>query len=300
MDITANFWAGYHQEAAYASGGHAATALTEEVLTAGEVLAIDRVISCEVTFASPDRDEQKDLGTGLHASNIADLKTNPGEIVMTCYLQTDDFYDYAISASAVGALGTSLTLHIDDGILEKDYFGCLIKTWEATAEIGQPTKQTITFLFRDQKDGGTITKVPYNTSAMSVHANVSATIDAHTSANLVIQSMTQTITNTLDEEGYMLGDAAIIYPVILERVVDISIDYKERDSNTWGAGYNLVAAADELKAVTYFDADLVWHTTLTSDMSNVWLVETNSGVRDAAGVIKHSSKFKDGVGFTIA
>lgn len=300
FDITPNFWMGYHEEAAYASGGHASAALTEEALSAGEVLAIDRVISCDANYAAPERDEQFDLGSGLYPSYIKDLKTMPGEIVLVCYMQTDDFYDYAISATAIGSLGTSLTLHIDNGIVEQDFFGCVVKEWVGESTPGVPTKQTITFLFRDQGDGATITKVAYNTGDISVHSNVSATIDAHTSANLVVQSQTQTITNELDEEGYMLGDAKIIYPVLLSRTVDIVLEYKSRDTNTWGAGTNAVASADELITVTFFDADLVWMTTLTSDMSNVWLVETNSGVRDEHGIIKHSATFKSGVGFTIA
>ncbi len=300
FDITENFWMGYHEEDAYASGGHASTALTEETLTAGEVLAIDRVISCDVNYAAPERDEEFDIGSGLHASYIKDLKTKPGEIVLVCYMQSDDFYDYAISNGTLGALGTSLTLHIDNGIVEQDFFGCMIKEWVGESTPGVPTKQTITFLFRDQKDGNTITKVAYNTSAISVHSNVSATIDAKTSANLVVQSLTQTITLELDEEGYMLGDDAIIYPVLLNRTVDIVMEYKSRDANTWGAGTNLVASADELIPVTFFDADIVWMTTLTSSMDNIWLVETNSGLRDEHGIIKHSATFKSGVGFTIA
>jgi len=300
FDITPNFWMGYHEEAAYASGGHAATALEEEALEAGEVLAIDRVIACDVTYASPDRDEQFDLGSGLYPSYIKDLKTKPGVITLVCYMQSDDFYDYSITPSAIGSLGTSLTLHIDNGIIEQDFFGCVVKEWVGESIPGTPTKQTITFLFRDQGDGGAITKVVYNTGAISVHSNVSATIDGKTSANLVVQSLTQTITNELDEEGYMLGDAKIIYPVLLSRTVDIVIEYKSRDSNTWGAGTNAVATADELITVTYFDADLVWMTTLTSAMTNIWLVETNSGVRDEHGVIKHSATFKSGVGHTLA
>ncbi|MHA1277088.1 MAG: hypothetical protein ACTSQ8_07875 [Candidatus Helarchaeota archaeon] len=305
IDTTSGFWMGYYQEAAYASG-KGASALDMTILEEGDVSAIDRVISCEIEYSGPNREEESDLGAEMSPTAIQKLNTKPGTITLTCYLQTDDFYDYAISGS-MGGLQTSLTLHIDNGIKEQDFFGCVITSWECEGRVGQTTKQTIKFKFADYKDGNTITEIAYNSNAISVQKDVSFTLDSITSANLGATGIVQTITNEYipEENQSRLGAEHIVYPGLIGRNVECRIDYKDRQSNTWGSGNTTKATADEqidLNAAAMFDLTIVWHSTLTSTMENLYvpLGGTNSGSRGQHGFIPHSVNVKRGIGFTIA
>ena len=304
VDLTINDWVAKKVEDLYASGG-GAVVLGETLLLQGDLSAVDRVTSIEIEYAALEEEEEYDVGNdgGLYPDAIQALGKGPGKVTYISYLQTDDHYDNAISGN-IGEIGISECHHVYLGSKHLEFFGCVVLSHKNEAVAKKVTKQTTVYLFRNQKNGSALTKVAYNVSAVSTFVNVSFTIDAHTSANLKAHKITQMITNTRleNEDAFCLGDEAIQLPALIKREVITDIGYKVRDSNTWTAAFTDVGSADELIAATYFDGSIIWHTTLTSAMTNIHVPKkgTNSGVHTEHGILRHTAQFKHGVGFTIA
>jgi len=304
IDLTINDWVAGKVETAYASGA-GTTPLDETILTQPDLSAIDRVTSIEIEYAAYEEEEEFDIGNngGLYPDAIQALGKGPGKLTLIEYLQTDDNYDLAISGD-MGEIGNSMCYHVFLGSKHLEFFGCVVMSHKLEAVAKKVTKQTTEYQFRNQKNGSALNKVAYTASAVSTFVNVSFTIDSHTSADLKAHTITQTITNTRleSEDAFCLGDEAIQLPALIKREVITDIGYKVRDSNTWGAGYEDVATADEIIAASFFPNVIIWHTTLTSTMANVYVPKngTNSGVHSEHGMLRHTAQFKQGVGFTIA
>ena len=136
-------------------------------------------------------------------------------------------------------------------------------------------------------------KVAFQSGAKGYAGGSSGTYDGKTSAALVVNKTTITITNTIEEDkSYGLGDNAIQQPVLLKREVTIEISHLLEASNTWAAD-----ARNETEQLT--DHTIVCHTTLTATMTNLF-VETTNTDNNEHGVKLHTALFKSGVGFTIA
>lgn len=302
MELTDNMWLAYLTETAY--GGGKAGALHDHTAPtlATDLTKMDRVTSVEIKPAAPVREEQEDINAGMTLSDVMTLYTGPGEITIEAYLQTDDWYDLAIAGwGNRGSVPTSLTIHFDNGVTEKDLFGCVVVDWNITAAVGKPTKQTIKLKYSFIGDGETIdisswSGINWQSGVISVHSNTSVTIDSITSANLQVFEMTETITVELldGEEAYILGVDYMYVPAMKNLQCEFEVKYRERSTSTWGAFDETKSTADELNDAIHISISAVWHTTLTSVMSNMYLVETDSGNRTENGLVTHTASFKKG------
>lgn len=278
----------------YAEGATAGAALSETSLTQGvdTLVALDDQITVTYPTALPEREAQKGLGAGLYPNAMGTTLLNPGTGIINCWLQTDDWYDIAISGT-FGGLPTTFTWHTDNGVEELDHFGCWVEKLVITVEKGKPTYQEVTIRSRSWKAGNAMTKVTFNSSAKAYMENASATIDSLTSANLVINKMVITITNEIEmDKSFGIGDNSIQYPAILGRVVEVEIWHLKKASNTWAAD-----ARNETAQLV--DITAVLHTTLTSTMTNLNPIATNTD-DNSQGIKQNYAKFRSGVGFTIA
>lgn len=300
VETDLNFWGGYLIEDHF-GGGMAGAALAEVSPTTGSLTLSDRIVSAVITPAGPNREEQYELGSDLFPTSIETIGYGPGELAVKTLLQTDDMYDVAISGTK-GAIPTTLCWHFDNGMIEFDLFGCYVKSIEFTVTSKTLTLQTVTFGYRSLKIGGAVTEIGYQTGAISTPCLVSCTIDAITSANLIINSLTQIITNEYigDELMYGLGDCYLQKPALNKRFISISISYLILSSNTWGALTTSPATNDYFNATAQmFNASIVWHTTLTSTMTNITGEGDNSGSNEK-GIRVHEQSFKQGAACTIA
>lgn len=301
-DLTANNWMGYVIETNY-GGGDGGAAHAHTAATQGNLTAMDRVRSINIEPAAPFKSEERDIDAGMSISDVLTLYTGPGTITLECYLQTDDWYDIGISGwGNQGTEPTSTVIHFDNGVTEKDLFGCVVTEMKFSAKTANVTIQTITMTYSFVADGSTLTKVAWNSSAVSVPSDVSATIDGITSANLALNSIELTITNKLleSEDAYILGVAYLYTPAIVDMDVELVINYKDRSTSTWGAFDGAKASQDEMIDATFFNASLVMHTTLTIALTNIYLSKANSGVREENGLISHEATFRKGESFAIA
>jgi len=115
-----------------------------------------------------------------------------------------------------------------------------------------------------------------------------------------------TITNTLrdDDTAYCIGDDSLRLPTLKNKELDITMKYNDRASNDWEAFSNAVAVGLELKDLAggsnLITIDVLWlDSVIESDIANMYVSETNSGVRTEHGEIMHEVTFKRGAGFTI-
>ena len=278
----------------YAMGGSGGDALDETSLIQGTdtLIAQDDQITVTYPTAIPEREAQHGLGAGLYPNAMATTKIPPGQGVINCWLQTDDWFDLAISGS-FGALMTTFTWHTDNGVEELDHFGCWVEKLVITIEKGKPTLQEVTIRSRSWKAGNAMTKVAYGTGAKAMMNNASGTFDALTSANLVVNRCVITITNTVEmEKSYGIGDNSIQHPALISRDVTVEIDHFKKASNTWAAD-----ARNETAQLV--DITIVAHSTLTITMENLNPESTNTD-ENTHGIKQHNCLFRSGVGFTIA
>ncbi len=290
-----DIWNAYLIDIHYAGGGNSGAALAENVIVQGTdtLIACDDQITVTYPTAQPEREAQYGLGAGLYANAMGTIKIPPGTGSINGWLQTDNWFDLAISGS-FGSLMDTFTWHTDNGEEEVDHFGCWVEKLVIKFAAGAPTLQEVTIRSRSWSVAGSaVTKVAFASSAKSYMENVSATIDSLTSANLIINSGTLTITNTVElEKSYGIGDNKIQYPALISRTVNLEIGHFNEASNTW-------AADARNETVQLIDATLILHSTLTVAMTNL-LVESTNTDENEHGVKQHTASFKDGVGFTIA
>jgi len=288
-------WNAIIHDAHYAGGGNSGAALSETVLVQATdtLLAVDNQITVKFPTALPEREAQYGIGAGLYPNCMDTIKIPPGTGVINCWLQTDDWYDLAISG-AFGTLMTTFTWHTDNGAEELDHFGCWVEKLVITLEKNKPTLQEVTIRSRSWSAAGVgMTKVAFNSSAKGLAGSSSGTYDAHTSANLVVNKTIITITNEVEEEkSYGIGDNKIQQPILLKRDVTVAVDHLLEDSNTWDAD-----ARNETEQLT--DHTIVCFTTLTATMTNL-IVESTNADDIEHGVKLHTALFRSGVGFTIA
>jgi len=295
---SSDVWNAIILDTAYAGGGAyggAPTALDENVLVQGTdtLLAVDDQITVTYPTALPEREAQYGLGAGLYPNAMNTIKLPPGTGMINSWLQTDDWFDLAISG-AFGTLMTTFTWHTDNGEEELDHFGCWVEKLVITIEKGKPTLQEVTIRSRSWSAAGAgMTKVAYQTSAKGVAGDASGTYDAHTSANLVVNKTVITIDNTIEEEkSYGIGDNSIQQPILLKRKVTVDISHLQEDTNTWAAD-----ARNETAQLV--DITVVCHSTLTATMTNLVVESTNTDENEH-GIKLHTALFRSGVGFTIA
>ena len=255
--------------------------------------AVDDQITVTYPTAPPERESQYGLGAGLYPNKMGTTSITPGTGMINCWLQTDDWYDYAISGS-FGELMDTFTWHTDNAEEELDHFGCWVEKLVITLEKKKPSYQEVTIRSRSwSAAGAAMTKVTFHSGAKGYMQNVSATIDSLTSANLVVNKIVITITNTVEEEkSYGLGDNSIQHPVLLKREVTVEVDHFKEASNTWAS--DVRNETEQLVDIT-----VVCHTTLTSTMTNL-VVETTNTDENEHGIKQHTVLFRSGVGFTIA
>ena len=271
-----------------------ADALGEVKLIQGTdtLIAQDDQITATYPTAIPEREAQKGIGAGLYMNAMGTTQLPPGQGSISCWLQTDDWFDLAISGS-FGAIMSTFTWHTDNGEEEVDHFGCWVEKLVITLEKGKATLQEVTIRSRSWKTGNAMTKVAFGSGAKGYMENASATIDALTSANLVISRLVLTIENTVEtEKSYGIGDNSIQKPVLVSREVTVAIDHLEEASNTW-------AADARHETAQLVDITAILHSTLTATMTNLYVEFTNTD-EIAHGIKLHTATFRSGVGFTIA
>ena len=295
---SSDVWNAIMADTAYAGGGAeggAPTALLERPLKQGtdSLVAVDDQITVTYPTALPEREAQYGLGAGLYPNVMGTIKLPPGTGTINCWLQSDDWFDLAISGT-FGALMTTFTWHTDNGEEELDHFGCWVEKLVITLEKGKASLQEVTIRSRSWSAAGLgMTKVAFGTGAKGFMEDASATIDAHTSANLVVNKLVITITNTVElEKSYGIGDNSIQQPVLLNRDVTVDVAHLLEDSNTW-------AADARHETAQLVDITVVCHTTLTATMTNLVVESTNTDENEH-GIKLHTALFRSGVGFTIA
>ena len=292
---SSDVWNAILADVHYAGGGNSGAALSETVLVQGTdtMAAVDDQITVTYPTAIPAREAQKGLGAGLYPNKMDTVKLSPGTGIINSWLQTDDWFDLAISGT-FGALMTTFTWHTDNGEEEVDHFGCWVEKLVITLEKGKPSLQEVTIRSRSWSvAGAAMTKVAFQSGAKGYSQNSSATIDALTSVNLVVNKIVITIMNAIEEEkGYGLGDNSIQKPLLLSRDVTVAVDHLEEASNTW-------AADARHETAQLVDITVVCHTTLTATMANLVVKSTNTDDNEH-GIKLHSVLFESGVGFTIA
>jgi len=293
--LSTNQWNAILKDVNYAGGGNSGAVLSETVLVQGTdtMAAVDDTITATYPTAIPEREAQKGVGAGLYANAMGTTSIPPGQGTINAWLQTNNWFDYAISGS-FGALMDTFTWHSDNGEEEVDHFGCWVEKLVITLEKGKPSLQEVTIRSRSWSvAGGAMDKVAFTASAKGYMENASATIDALTSANLVVNKIVLTITNTVEtEKSYGIGDNSIQYPALIARDVTVEVSHLKEAANTWAAD-----ARNETAQLV--DITIIAHTTLTITMANLNPIATNTD-EISHGIKQHTVNFKDGVGFTIA
>lgn len=293
--ISSDAWNAIINDAHYAGGGNSGAVLSETVLVQGTdtLVAVDDQITFKAPTALPEREAQYGIGAGLYPNKMGTVKIPPGTGIINSWLQTDDWFDLAISG-AFGTLMTTFTWHTDNGAEELDHFGCWVEKLVITMENGKPSLQEVTIRSRSwSAAGAAMTKVAYHSSAKGYMHNATGTYDTHTHINLVVNKVVITITNTIEEEkSYGIGDNCIQHPVLKGRDVTVDISHLKEDSNTWDAD-----ARNETEQLV--DITQVCHSTLTATMTNL-VVEATNADEVEHGIKLHTALFRSGVGFTIA
>ncbi|GAG66925.1 unnamed protein product, partial [marine sediment metagenome] len=163
---SSDVWNAILADTAYAGGGAyggAPIALQENVLVQGTdtMTAVDDQITVKYPTALPEREAQYGLGAGLYPNKMDTIKIPPGTGTINCWLQTDDWYDLAISG-AFGTIMTTFTWHTDNGEEELDHFGCWVEKLVITLEKNKPSLQEVTIRSRSWSAAGAgMTKVAY-------------------------------------------------------------------------------------------------------------------------------------------
>ena len=150
----------------YAMGGSGGSALEEVKLIQGTdtLIAQDEQITAIYPTAIPEREAQKGIGAGLYMNAMGTTQLPPGQGSISCWLQTDDWFDLAISGS-FGAIMSTFTWHTDNGEEEIDHFGCWVEKLVITLEKGKASLQEVTIRSRSWKTGNAMTKVAFGTGA---------------------------------------------------------------------------------------------------------------------------------------
>lgn len=298
MSVHTNaFLINYKDETAFASGG-GSTANTPQELVAADLTAIDKCISWKPGLPKPEREELFHLASGLTPDTI-EYTIPPGSGSGKFYFQTDDLYDWAVSAT-LGTMGTSKAWRYKSPYAnaERDLYGTLCTHWDLDITHGKPIYQNVEWITAQAKIASTTPIVggilAFSTAAIKTYRDVALTIDSIALASNAINSIKFNVDNTFDdsESAYILNSAYIQQPALLERDLSFEISFSKNASDTWDAD-TMNTAVQTIAATLNFSLF-----TLTLANYNVW--ETNMDELDERGVIKRTAKFKRGVGATQA
>lgn len=283
-------------EAAFGGGQGGTLAVPVAPTATNQLIAIDRVISYTLKWAKPMWDEQFDLDDGFAPSEIYSKGFEPGEIVITSFFQTDDWYDLAIAYTFGTPPTAGFYLDLNDGNIHKTLLGCFIKEWKCGCDaVGDHAIQTITIGFINQMTCALDTAaLTWQTGAPSMPADVSATIDGITHLLLSIESMEQVISITWDlDGGRELGSKYCVRPIPTELSVTVDITFKDKaQAALWLA---------DLINDTWQDiasSTVVWGSTLTSTITHLY-VEEQPGDRER-GLIRNKVTFRGGEAFALS
>lgn len=281
----------------YAMGGSGGTALGEVSLIqdTDTLVAVDDQITVTFPTAIPERETQRGLGAGLYPNKMGTTSIPPGQGSINCWLQTDDWYDKAISG-AFNTIMDTFTWHTDNGEEELDHFGCWVEKYVLTLEKGKASLQEITPRSRSWKAGNAMTKVAFTASDkfyMEDLNSATTLIDGLSAATLVINKIVLTITNTVElEKSYGLGDNKIQQPRLTMRDVTVEVFHLVESTNTWAAD-----ARNETRQLG--NIDIVPFAGHTIDLNNLFAESTNTDENEH-GIKLHSVIFRAGDGFAIA
>lgn len=287
----------FHLETTNYCSGNGTTKNSPTELIASDLSAVARVLKFNPGIPKPVRTDIKNLTDGLYPSLSPVTHVGQGDGGLQTYLQDDTVYDLAINGD-MGSIPNSADCRYNDGDGEKDVYGGLISELKLSVKTQSLVLQDITLKTAQAKTTGTtpiVGGIPaYLSSAIALQKGVSAVLDGITSENLIIQSITQTISNTfLEDDGRGIDSEYIMNPVLMSREVKVDIECTELASNTW--------LSDELNATTQLvDITIVWSSFLTSTMTNMRISVTNQSEIDEVGLIKRKYSFISGPGFTIA
>ncbi len=285
-----------HDEGAYCSG-HGTTANTPEELVEADLVAIDKVLAFSAGFAKPKKVPLFHLASGLTPDEVSYEGYPPGSGHINAFLQTSQLYDWAVSPT-IGGMGTSKAFRFNDGDAEKDIYGCVVKKWEALAEINKPVFQDVEFLTARQKHTGcsaiTGSGIPAFSTATKVKSSALAlTIDSLAIAGINISRFKYTVENTFveDDAGYTLTSGYIVNPALLERTHIFEIDYVEPSTNTW--------FTDEMNTSIQIISATLNLSIFTLTCSNFDCRLTNQSELEDRGIIRRKAEFHEGVSATV-